>query len=474
MAKINPVDDTITAISTPIGEGGIGIVRISGKNAFLVADKIFKAKDGKLPSQAKTFTLHYGFIVDPRTQVPLDDRDGPGVVDEVLLSVMRAPKTYTKEDVVEINCHGGIVSLKKILELILSCGARLAEPGEFTKRAFLNGRIDLAQAEAVLDAIRAKTEGGLKAAINQLEGSLSQEIAKLRDRIINILVDVEASIDFPDEDIKTIGESELFENLKNIMTDLEKLIHTADSGMILREGVLTVICGKPNVGKSSLLNALTRKDRAIVTPIPGTTRDVIEEYINVKGVPIRIADTAGITRFEHPLIKEGVQRSKKYMSSADLVLFVLDGSNLLTKEDLSILEDIKDKKTIVVVNKMDLPQQISLDLIYHTFGEDRVVKISAREKIGLDELENKVSKMIWDGHVVRSGEASLTNIRQKDVVVRAYESIRNAKSEVERSSSLEFVAPDLRDALDALGEIVGETATEEIINRIFENFCIGK
>ncbi|MFH1406731.1 MAG: tRNA uridine-5-carboxymethylaminomethyl(34) synthesis GTPase MnmE [Candidatus Omnitrophota bacterium] len=466
MINVN-LEDTIVAISTPIGEGGIGIVRISGKDAVSIAEKIFISKDKRKASQFKTYTTHYGHIVAPSSAGEHE------VIDEVILTIMLAPKSYTKEDIVEINCHGGIIPLKKTLELVMGSGVRLANPGEFTMRAFLNGRIDLSQAEAVLDIIRAKTDEGLRLALNQLAGDLSKEINKIRDEIINIQVDLEASIDFPEEELEVKNTHQLLSAVENIERRLKILLDTADCGAIIRNGITTVISGKPNVGKSSLFNALARKDRAIVTPIAGTTRDVIEEVINIAGIPLVAADTAGIADSEHPIEKEGVKRSRLYLNRADLVLLVFDASMPLSGEDYTLMEQVNTKNTIAVVNKIDLPQKIEIDKIQKQFCE-KTVKISATEGDGLDTLKGAIKKIIWDGHVIPVNEAIVTSARHKNALLRAHECAGEARAAVASGVSAELVVPLLRDALDSLGEIIGETVTEDILNRIFEQFCIGK
>lgn len=465
--KLNLLDDTIVAVSTPLGEAGIGIVRLSGKESLSIADRIFVSKDKSTPSKYKTYTVHYGHIVD---RSKITDHE---IIDEVILTVMRKPRTYTKEDIVEINCHSGIIPLRKILELCLKCGARLAEPGEFTKRAFLNGRIDLVQAEAVLDIIKSRTDQSLKAAASQLEGHLSAEIGRIKDSMIDALVDVEASIDFPEEDINTRSKDELLQKINQISSSLRMLIESAQEGSILREGISCVICGKPNVGKSSLLNSLAKKDRAIVTAIPGTTRDFIEEPMNIKGIPLRLFDTAGITESQNIIEKEGIRRTRKLIQEADLIILVLDGSAALSSQDSELIEQVKAFKSICAVNKIDLPQRIEQDKIREAFP-DRTVSISATERIGLDNLSEVMAKMVYNGRLSSAGDILVTNLRHKDALERAYNSVAEAKKSLENLSAEELLALDLKDALDALGDITGETAAEDILNKIFDTFCIGK
>ncbi len=510
-----PGRDTVAAISTPLGEGGIGIVRLSGPQSLAIADRIFQGKDGIKPSQSPTHTLHYGHIT----------QNGE-IIDEVLLTVMRAPRTYTREDIVEINCHGGIVPLGRVLDLTLKKGACLSEPGEFTKRAFLNGRIDLAQAEAVIDVIRAKTRLSLKAAVSQLSGHFSREVEDLRNLLVNILAKVEANADFPEEDAVKRGETpqstvkqcrfsgsadsqavpfacstltchtekqcpkgrqhwpkagvgslnwqDIRRELVPIVDDLSKLIATAKSGKLLREGIRAAISGKPNVGKSSLFNALLGENRTIVTAVPGTTRDVIEETVNIKGIPLNLADTAGLRKAEGEIEKESVTRSRHSMGEADLILLTLDGSGTLSQEDRAIMEELKDRTAILVINKKDLPQRIDIKEVKEALPDKRIVRISATRKTGLLELRQAVADMFWQGEVLSPETALVTNARHKDALLKAKESLQNCRDSLQSQVPLEFIALDLRASINSLGEIVGETATEDILNRIFSQFCIGK
>ncbi|MEA3560794.1 MAG: tRNA uridine-5-carboxymethylaminomethyl(34) synthesis GTPase MnmE, partial [Candidatus Omnitrophota bacterium] len=400
MSKLISLDDTIAAISTPIGESGVGIVRLSGKDALLIADRIFKSKNGKKPSEMPSFTTHYGWIVEEcllPDGVKSKDSLQPEVIDEVILTVMHAPRTYTREDIVEINCHGGAVSLKKALGLVINLGARLAQPGEFTKRAYLNGRIDLTQAEAVLDIIKSRTSRSLDCAVKQLKGDLSGEIGLLRNKMLNLSVNIEARIDFPDD---VAGSLRLKPGVNDIIEKLERLINSFEWGQILREGVSIVICGRPNVGKSSLMNALLRENRVIVTPLPGTTRDTIEEQINIKGLPLRVIDTAGLAGEKDYIGYLTAKRAEVMIAEADLVLFVFDGSRALNNEDRSIINKIKDKKLIVVINKIDLPLMLNLDRIEKILKDKKIVKISATKKIGLELLEDDISEMVFQGELI--------------------------------------------------------------------------
>lgn len=479
MSKLN-LDDTIAAISTPIGEGGIGIVRLSGKKALSIADRIFVSKESKKPSQFETYTTHHGWIVNshksPVTshQSKNNPQSFKDVIDEVILTVMRAPKSYTKEDIVEINCHSGIIPLREVLHLVLKLGARIAQPGEFTKRAFLNGRIDLAQAEAVLDVVKSKTEVSLRAAAHQLEGGLSNAIRRLKDEIVEVLAHIEAAIDFPDEDIEILSSAALLKKIRAVTGQLKKLSDTASCGIVLREGITTVICGRPNVGKSSLLNALLRQNRAIVTPIPGTTRDVIEEVVNIKGIPLKMVDTAGIIETSDLIAKEGISRSRLYLKRADLVLLVLDGSESISGGDGVMVEEVEKEKTMVVVNKIDLPQRIDLGQVRELLPERKVVCVSATQGTGLSSLEEAIVEMIWQGEAVASDGALITNIRHRDAMRRAFAATQKVVRSIEKGLSSELIAIDLKKAIDCLREISGETVTEDVLDKIFSEFCIGK
>ncbi|MCK4436346.1 tRNA uridine-5-carboxymethylaminomethyl(34) synthesis GTPase MnmE [bacterium] len=464
---------TIAAISTPLGEGGIGIVRLSGPQSLAIADRIFQARDGIKLSKSPTHTLHYGHIIE-----------NGGIIDEVLLTVMRAPRTYTKEDIVEINCHGGIMPLGGVLELVLKNGASLAEPGEFTKRAFLNGRIDLTQAEAVVDVIRAKTALSLRAAVSQLKGNFSRKVEDARHNLLNLLVKVEASVDFPGEDavkqhwpkagVETLNRQEVKEGLSGMVDSLSKLIATAKSGKLLREGIKVAICGKPNVGKSTLFNALLGEDRAIVTATAGTTRDTIEETINAEGFPVNLMDTAGLRKPRGEIGKESVIRSRRSMKEADLVLLVLDDSEVLSCEDKVIMGEVKDKTTILVINKIDLPQRLNMDEAKKALPDKRIVRISAIRKTGFSQLKRAIVGMFWQGGVLSPETALVTNARYKNALLMARESLQNARESLGSQVPLEFIALDIRSSINVLGEIVGEVATEDILKEIFSRFCIGK
>ena len=481
------IDDTIAAPATPIGEGGIGIVRMSGARALKIADSIFVSKDGKKPSDYETHTIHYGHIVAPQTNNEQRTTNNE-IIDEVLLTVMRAPKSYTKEDIVEINCHGGIQTVKNALDLIVKYGARIAQPGEFTKRAFLNGRIDLAQAEAVLDVIRAKTEGSLKAAVGQLEGCLSKDISGMLDALVGIASHIEAFIDFPDEELDIIKEEALEKKIGVILDRMKSLIDSFSAGVVLREGVLAVICGKPNVGKSSLMNLLLKRDRVIVTPIPGTTRDAVEEMISLNGVPMRLVDTAGIGEVRDVLYKESSDRSRRYIERSDIILLMLDASSPINEEDMDIIRLVEGKKKLVIVNKIDLSAEFAIydpgsstvpirDRKRHLatlFKGDAVVEISVEKKINIDLLERSILDMVWSGKYTQGESAILTNARHKELLDKAFNNMLSVSKAVKDAAHPELIAVDLKEAIFNLGLIVGRSASDDILDKIFENFCIGK
>jgi tRNA modification GTPase len=459
-------DDTIAAIATPLGEGGIGIVRLSGKEALRIADSVFRSPKGKTLAGSDSHQLLYGHIADPKSGAKID---------EVLASVMKSPHSYTTEDVVEINCHSGMITLRKTLELVLQRGARLAEPGEFTKRAFLNGRIDLSQAEAVLDLIRSRTDESRRIAVDQLQGSLFAKITSLRDRLTDVCVHIEACIDFPEDEIETASQKNLLDTMGIVRDDLTGLLKTYDEARFFREGLQTAIVGRPNVGKSSLLNALLQKDRAIVTEIPGTTRDTLEEYLNIKGLPLRIMDTAGIRQVEDIAEKEGVRRSLKSIENADIVLAIFDGSEPLKEEDFEVIRKVKNKTAIYVLNKSDLPAVAdqnsfsSFDLPPSSF-----LRISATRGEGIEDLKDKVvSSSLKDWKEEREGVV-VSNVRHKTSLEKAANSLEKAMDALTANQPLEIVALEMRASLDSLGEIVGAVTSEDILNRIFSDFCIGK
>ncbi len=456
--------DTIVAVATPTGQSGVGIVRLSGESSSKIVDKMFKTPTGKIISSKKSNTINYGFILD-----------GEKIIDEVLVSIFRAPKSYTGEDIVEINCHGGRLPIKATMELALKHGARLAEPGEFTKRAFLNGRIDLSQAEGIMDIIAAKTELGLDFATKQALGKISERIKGINDIIIGTLAHIEATIDYPDEDFDDVDSMEILHNIISAKEGLEKLLETAKTGKIVREGIKTTIVGKPNVGKSSLLNTLLKHQRAIVTEIPGTTRDILEEQINIKGVPLIIVDTAGIRETEDVVEKIGVERSKKAIEESDLILFVLDGSKAWDSFDEQILSLISGKNIIVVINKLDLDQRLSIGEIENKIGSKNIVNISVLENKNIEILEEVIFDL-YDLAKIKNtyGDIFITNLRHEQAIRDSIKSLSDAKDNINKGMPLDIVAIDLRDTWEILGKITGETLNKNIIDEIFSRFCLGK
>ncbi|MFZ5353903.1 MAG: tRNA uridine-5-carboxymethylaminomethyl(34) synthesis GTPase MnmE [Bacillota bacterium] len=456
-------NETIAAIATAPGEAGIGIVRISGDKAVDILDSIFKAKSKIYVKDIPSRKVTFGYIFD-------DNR----IVDEVLAIVMKAPYSYTTEDVVEIHCHGGIVPIRKIMELVLHNGAVLAEPGEFTKRAFLNGRIDLTQAEAVIDVITSKTENGLNAAVNQLEGSLSDEIKRIMDNLLAAIAHIEASIDFPEHDIEEVTSESIKELLKKSEKSVRELIDSFEEGRIVKDGLSTAIIGRPNVGKSSLLNVLLKYNRAIVTDIPGTTRDIIEEYLNIGGVLIKLIDTAGIRETEDIVEKIGVERTKEAIKEAELIIFVIDMSEELLDEDKEILSYIKDKKVVVAANKIDAGRKADIDFIYERFGKNNVIEMSVKNSMGIQELEKHIKEMVYHGNVSVRNNRMVTNIRHKDLLDKAIESIKKAIASIDAGVPVDLVSVDIKDSWSKLGSITGDTVDEDIVTEIFSKFCIGK
>lgn len=453
--------DTIAAISTPLGEGGISIVRVSGEDAVEIANKVFKGKD---LTQVASHTINYGHIVDPASGQ---------VIDEVMASVMLAPKTFTKEDTVEINCHGGIVVTNDILQLLLANGARMADPGEFTKRAFVNGRIDLTQAESVMDIIRAKTDKARAVAVKQLEGGLLTEIRALRQEILDVLANVEVNIDYPEYDEEEVTGQKMLGCVHSVGEKIAKLLETAQEGQILRNGLKTAIVGRPNVGKSSLLNYLTQSDKAIVTDVAGTTRDTLEEYVSVKGVPLELIDTAGIHHTEDTVEKIGVERSKKAIEKADLILLLLDSSQELTKEDRDLLAYTAGKKRIIVLNKTDLGAKLSAAQIAEETGSD-VITTSILQKENLDGLENLIKKLFFKGIENSNDQVLVTNQRQAGLLAKAKQQLADVETGLESGMPLDLVQIDFTGAWETLGEITGESAPDELINDLFSQFCLGK
>lgn len=457
-------EDTIAAIATSFGESGIGIVRISGPSAEGIAKRLFRSK--KVSSRLISHHVHYGEIIDPETG---------NVIDEVLIILMKAPKTYTREDIVEIQCHGGYLVLQKILELTLKEGARLALPGEFTKRAFLRGRIDLTQAEAVIDLIRAKTMAGLEIANQQMDGRLYRDMFSLKSRLIDQLALIEAHIDFPEDELGAISLDRMVRDLGGVIRELEEWVNSYEEGKIFREGISCVIAGKTNVGKSSLLNVLLREERAIVTPIPGTTRDIIEEIVNICGISLRLIDTAGLRKAGDPVEWEGVRRARERVAESDLVLLMLDNGRALDSYDREIFHEVQNKRKVIVINKIDLVRRICLDEVKSFFPGDPVVYVSALRGDGIEALKDTIYKsLVKRGFRTSSEHRVITNIRHQRALDETKTYVRNAKDGLESKNSFELVAFEIRAAMEALGEVVGETTTEEVLDRIFENFCIGK
>ncbi|WP_456272873.1 tRNA uridine-5-carboxymethylaminomethyl(34) synthesis GTPase MnmE [Bacillus sp. AK031] len=458
--------DTIAAISTPMGEGAIAIIRLSGDEAFSIADKVFKGIKGNSVHDFASHTINYGHIVDPSSGA---------VVEEVMMSVMKGPRTFTREDIIEINCHGGLVSVNKVLQLVLKNGARLAEPGEFTKRAFLNGRVDLSQAEAVMDLIRAKTDRAMNVALNQMEGRLSKLIRKLRQEILETLAHVEVNIDYPEyDDVEEMTHGVLLEKSKYVRDEIEKLLRTSEQGKILREGLSTVIIGRPNVGKSSLLNSLVHENKAIVTDIPGTTRDVIEEYVNVRGVPLRLVDTAGIRETEDIVERIGVERSRQVLKEADLILLVLNYSDEFTHEDEQLFKAVEGMDVIVIVNKTDLPQKINMERVKELAAEHPIVTTSLLEEQGIDELEEAISSLFFAGSLEAGDMTYVSNSRHIALLNQAHGSIDEAINGVEMGTPIDIAQIDLTRTWELLGEIIGESVHESLIDQLFSQFCLGK
>lgn len=456
-------EDTIAALSTPFGTGGIGVIRISGEKAFEVVEKIFVAE--KAMEEISSHSVTYGKIVDPISKT---------VVDEVLLLKMCKPKTFTREDVVEINCHGGIVVISRVLELLFKYGARPADAGEFTKRAFLNGRIDLSQAEAIIDLINSKTAESSKAAISHLEGKLSKKLKDIRVILIELLAHIEVTVDYPEHDIEEITGEKVLDSINLIKKELMALAKTFERGKILREGISVVIAGKPNVGKSSLLNQLTGCTRAIVTDIPGTTRDTIEEYVNIKGIPAKITDTAGIRSTQDVVEKIGVDKAYKAIEDADLIIIVIAADTGLLQEDAEVLESIKGKKSLVMINKTDLVDVQKIDEIKKQISVDTILEASVINEQGITDLEDKIYELFIKGDISQNDEILLTNARHKNLVDRAINAIDQAFNSFELGMPLDMVTIDIKNAAEFIGQITGESTDEDVMHSIFSRFCVGK
>lgn len=457
------MEDTIAAVATAYGEGGIGIIRISGEEALPILQGIFE-----FHGDTDTFTsrrMTYGKIID---------KEKNQIIDEVLAVYMKGPKTYTVEDVVEINCHGSMVSLRKTLALVLRKGARLAEPGEFTKRAFLNGRLDLSQAEAVIDMIRAKTDKSFDVAVSQLEGRLSLKVEEIRQKLLDLLVDITVNIDYPDEDIEEMTYEKLEESIVETQDMIEKLLATSSTGRMIREGIKIAIVGKPNVGKSSLMNGLLKETRAIVTDIPGTTRDTIEEVLSIRNIPVYLVDTAGIRETSDKVEKMGIEKSKEAFNQADFILFLLDGSRPLEEEDLQIMELLKERKSLVLINKRDLGEAISIEEIAAKLPASQVIEASLLKGQGITEIEDAVEDLVYGGEIVQKESMMVNNVRHIELLQQAVKSLTDALHMSERREALDFIEVDVKNAYERLGEIIGETVSDDIINEVFARFCLGK
>lgn len=456
--------DTICAIATPIGEGGIAIIRISGDKALNIADEVFIAKNKQSVKSMDTYTMRYGNIIE---------RDSREIIDEVIISYMKGPHSYTGENVVEVNCHGGVVATNRVLNEIVKAGARLAEPGEFTKRAFLNGRIDLSQAEAIMDIITAKTDLSMKSAMMQRNGSLTKEINELRKYLLNVLALIEYAVDFTEDDEDIVDDhllNQIKDGINKTIVKINNLLKNADEGKIIRDGLNVVIVGKPNVGKSSLLNALLREKRAIVTDIPGTTRDVIEEYINIEGIPIRITDTAGIRDTEDTVERIGVEKSKEKIEEADLIILILDTSRDIDEEDKRIIEAIEDKNYIVLLNKVDLEKKISENIVNSLRNK---IEISAKTGEGIEKLKEEIKRLFFNGEI-DSESLIISNTRHKQALYRSLENCNIAFDRVNANEYLDLISIYITAAMKSLGEITGDELEEDLLNKIFSEFCVGK
>lgn len=457
------MEDTIAAVATAYGEGGIGIIRISGEKALSILEEVFEFAGET--SQIVNRRMTYGRIVD---------RENEQIIDEVLAIYMKGPKTYTAEDVVEINCHGSMVSLRKTLALVLRKGARLAEPGEFTKRAFLNGRLDLSQAEAVIDIIKAKTDRSFDVAMSQLEGALSLRVTEIRQKLLDLLVDITVNIDYPDEDIEELTYDKIEENILLIGEMIEKLLSTADTGRMIREGIRVAIVGKPNVGKSSLMNSLLRETRAIVTEIPGTTRDTIEEAISIRNIPVYLVDTAGIRETSDEVERLGIERSKAAFNEADFIIFIMDGSSAISDEDREIASYLDGRDSVVLINKNDLERGFTNDDVRELVTDPVIIETSLINNEGIEEIETHIEKLVYGGELSQHDSTMVNNVRHIELLKQSRDSLRDAMEMTLAREALDFIEVDVRNAYDLLGEITGETVSDDIINEVFARFCLGK
>lgn len=457
------ISDTIAAISTAVGEGGIAVIRVSGPEAVGEVSRLFR---GAAPlTEVPTHTVHYGFIIDPDTKQKME---------EVLVTLMLAPKSFTTEDVVEISAHGGVVSVRRIMELLLKQRIRLAEPGEFTKRAFLNGRIDLSQAEGVIDLIRSKSDKAFSVAFKQVEGDLSRRIQQLRQTLIETLAHIEVNIDYPEHDVESMTSLFIQEKCGSVLAEIERLLHTSNQGKILREGITTAIVGRPNVGKSSLLNALSGQNRAIVTDIPGTTRDVIEEFITINNIPLKLLDTAGIRETLDVVEKIGVERSRTALNEADLILLVLNNGDELNEEEQQLMEQISGRQSIVILNKMDLPQKVETEKVRQFYKEELIVPMTVKEGEGVDRLEEAISSLFFAGKLESADLTYVSNVRHIALLHQTKRSLIDAIEAAEMLVPIDMIQIDVRLAWEQLGEIVGDTAQDSLIDQIFSQFCLGK
>ncbi len=455
---------TIAAISTAPGIGGIGIVRMSGENTFKILNKIFRPKNSVNLDEVKGYTIKYGYIVN-----------NDEIIDEVLVSFFRAPNSYTTENLCEISSHGGAYIVRKILETCLENGANLAEPGEFTKRAFLNGRMDLSQAEAVIDVINAVSDKEAKTSIKQLEGILSKQIKEIRDLLMSVMVNIEVSIDYPEYDVEEVTNKEAYSILQEVYTKLEKLLKSFDNGKIIKNGIKVAIIGKPNAGKSSLLNSILKEERAIVTDIEGTTRDTIEEHITVSGIPIHIIDTAGIRKADNEVEKIGIEKSKKMAEEADLIIAIFDMSRPFDKEDEEILSLLKGKKSIILLNKIDLQTDSEIKhIIQEKIGDIESIEISAKESIGIENIYDRISKMFELNEISLEGDAIITNVRHKEIISKALQLTKNAMDAMTGYLPIDIIGVYIKEIMEELGKITGESVSGEIIKEIFSKFCLGK
>ncbi|MDQ0048392.1 tRNA modification GTPase [Paenibacillus polymyxa] len=457
------LSDTIAAIATAVGEGGIAVVRVSGPDAVTEVEAVFRSKTPL--SKAPTHTVHYGHIIDPQSQEK---------VEEVLVTVMRAPRSFTTEDVVEISTHGGVVAVKRVMDLLLLQNIRLAEPGEFTKRAFLNGRIDLSQAEGVIDLIRSKSDKAFSVALKQVDGQLSQNIRRLRHVLVETLAHIEVNIDYPEHDVESFTSDLIKDKSSQVMMEIDRLLHMAEQGKILREGLTTAIVGRPNVGKSSLLNTLAQGERAIVTDIPGTTRDVIEEYVTINNIPLKLLDTAGIRETMDVVERIGVERSRTAVSEADLLLIVINANEPLHEDEMALMEQIRGRQAIVIMNKMDLPAQVDRDLLLRYVPEELIVPMSVKENEGADRLEQAISKLFFSGKLESADMTYVSNVRHIALLKKARQSLVDAYEAADQFVPIDMIQIDVRLAWEHLGEIVGDTAHDALIDQIFSQFCLGK